>query len=42
MAAMAAALMLTLSVSFVAVTLLWQQAEANFRILNEILGELVD
>jgi tetratricopeptide (TPR) repeat protein len=48
-AAMASALTLTLSVSFVVVTLLWRRAEAdraraeaNLRMSNEIMADLVD
>ena len=41
-AAMAAALMLTLSVSFVAAILLWRRAEANLRMTNEMLTEIID
>ena len=41
-AALSAALLLTVFVSFVVVTLLWRQAEANFRMSKEVLAELVD
>jgi hypothetical protein len=41
-AALAAALMLTLWVSFVTVVVLWRRAEANFQVSVEMVGDLVD
>ncbi len=41
-AALAAALILTLSVSFAAVFVLWRRAEANFRVATDLAGEFVD
>lgn len=41
-AALAAALMLTLSVGFVAVVSLWRRAEANLRTSTDILNDLID
>ncbi len=41
-AALAAALVLTLSVGLVVITLSWRRAEANLRMAKEVLGELVD
>ena len=32
----------TMSISFVVVTLLWRQAEANFQMSNDVLADLVD
>jgi len=41
-AALAAALMLTLSISFVTVIVLWRRAEASFRMSAELVDDLVD
>jgi tetratricopeptide (TPR) repeat protein len=41
-AALAVALLLTLSAGFVAVIALWRRAEANFRMSAEMVGDLVD
>ena len=40
--ALVATLVITLSVSLAAVVALWRRAEANYRMSNEILGELID
>ena len=41
-AGLTAALVLTISVGFTAITLLWRRAEANFRMSKEVLQELAD
>lgn len=41
-AALTAALLLTLSVGLVTLTLFWRRAEENFRLTTEMLGEAID